>query len=60
MDPAPARSSSPPRDAPADAVLWSGGLPTGPVRLPEKDAAMFVAEFNKTYGPLGLAVRRSP
>lgn len=60
LDGAPPRSSSPPRDASAGAVLWTGDAPRGPVRLPEKDAAAFVAEFNRTYAPLGLAVRRSP
>lgn len=56
----PPRSSSPPRDASTGAVLWTGDLPRGPLRLPAKDAAAFVAEFNRTYAPLGLVARRSP
>ena len=42
---------------PCDAVLTASGQPTGPLRLPEEDAAAFVAQFNRTYAQLGIAVR---
>ena len=42
---------------PCDAVVTASGQPTGPIRLPEEDAADFVEQFNRAYARLGIAVR---
>lgn len=52
--------SSPTRPFPCDGVVFRGGLPTGPVRLPEADRQRFIEAFNRTYQSQGMSITAVP
>ncbi len=41
---------------PCHAVVQRHDQPAGPMRLPQKNAPRFIAEFNRCYRSAGLAV----
>lgn len=52
--------SSPTRPFPCDGVVFHGGQPTGPVRLPEADRQRFIEAFNRTYRSQGMSITSVP
>ena len=52
--------SSPTRPFPCDGVVFRGGQPTGPVRLPAADRQRFIDAFNRTYQSQGMSITTVP
>lgn len=48
--------SSPTKPFPCEGVVFSGGQPTGPVRLPLADRQRFIEAFNRTYRSQGMSI----
>lgn len=48
--------SSPTKPFPCEGVLFRGGQPTGPVRLPLADRQRFIEAFNRTYQSQGMSI----
>ncbi|MGB7347109.1 MAG: hypothetical protein WBD20_22990 [Pirellulaceae bacterium] len=44
-------------NTPCDAYLRRDDHSVGPLRLPEKNVASFVEEFNRIYGKLGMKLQ---
>lgn len=41
---------------PCDAAIYRADRPIGPMRLPRKDRASFVEEFNRLYDGVGISI----
>jgi hypothetical protein len=48
--------SSPTKPFPCEGVVFRGGQPTGPVRLPLADRQRFIETFNRTYQSQGMSI----
>lgn len=52
-------SSSNRRAEPCDAVVYRDDRAIGPLRLPSKNAASFIEQFNRLYGDSGMALEHN-
>lgn len=42
--------------SPSDAAIYRNDKPVGPLRLPMKEKAIFVEEFNRVYRDAGILI----